>query len=74
MQPLLWAFFAHLLILEYPDCHQILISSSLYYPGPLHKISPGVQFPFPDTSEVLDKLLIPLLQATCDIKHGQIYN
>ena len=32
-------FFAHLLILEYPDHHQYLISSSLYYPGPLHKIS-----------------------------------
>ena len=32
-------FFAHLLILEHPDHHQNLISSSLYYPGPLHKIS-----------------------------------
>ena len=32
-------FFAHLLILEYSDQHQSLISSSLYYPGPLHKIS-----------------------------------
>ena len=32
-------FFAHLLILEYPDHHKTLISSSLYYPGPLHKIS-----------------------------------
>ena len=31
--------FAHLLILEYPDHHQNLISSSLYYPEPLHKIS-----------------------------------
>ena len=31
--------FAHLLILEYPDYHQNLISSLLYYPGPLHKIS-----------------------------------
>ena len=31
-------FFAHLLILEYPDYHQNLISSSLYYPGHLHKI------------------------------------
>ena len=39
MLPLLWWFFAHLLILEYPDHHQNLISSSLYYPGPLHKIS-----------------------------------
>ena len=37
--PLLWVFFAHLLILEYPDHHQNLISSPLYYPGPLHKIS-----------------------------------
>ena len=32
-------FFAHLLILQYPDHHQNLISSSLYYSGPLHKIS-----------------------------------
>ena len=32
-------FFAHLLILEYPDHHQNLISSSLYYPGPHYKIS-----------------------------------
>ena len=39
MPPLLWCFSAHLLILEYPDHHQNVISSSLYYPGPLHKIS-----------------------------------
>ena len=39
MPPILWCFFAHLFILEYPDHHQNLISSSLYYPGPLHKIS-----------------------------------
>ena len=39
MPPLLWCFFAHLLILEYPDHHQNLTSSSLYYPGQLHKIS-----------------------------------
>ena len=39
MPPLLRCFFAHLLILQYPDHHQNLISSSLYYPGPLHKIS-----------------------------------
>ena len=32
-------FFAHLLILEYPGHHQNLLRSSLYYPGPLHKIS-----------------------------------
>ena len=32
-------FFAHLLILEYPDHHQNLISSSLCYPGLLHKMS-----------------------------------
>ena len=32
-------FFAHLLILECPDHHQNLLSSSLYYPGPLHTIS-----------------------------------
>ena len=36
---LLWRFFAHILILEYPDHHQNVISSSLYYPGSLHKIS-----------------------------------
>ena len=33
------AFLLILLILEYPDHHQNLISSLLYYPGPLHKIS-----------------------------------
>ena len=38
MLPLLRCFFAHLLILEYSDEDQNLISSSLYYPGPLHKI------------------------------------
>ena len=32
-------FFAHLLILEYPDHHQNLIRSSLYYTGPRPKIS-----------------------------------
>ena len=32
-------FFAHLLILEYPDHHQHLISSTLHYPGSLHEIS-----------------------------------
>ena len=32
-------FFAHLLILQYPDHHQNVISSSLYYSGPVHKIS-----------------------------------
>ena len=31
--------FAHLLILEYPDHHQNLFSSSLYYPKTLHEIS-----------------------------------
>ena len=39
MLRLLWYLFAHLLISEYPDDHQNLIRSSLYYPGPLHKIS-----------------------------------
>ena len=39
MLPLLWWCFAHLLILQYPDHHQNLISSSLYHSGPLHKIS-----------------------------------
>ena len=38
MLPLLRCFFAHLLILQYPDHHQNLISSSLYYSGPVHKI------------------------------------
>ena len=38
--PLLCMFcFAHLLILEYSDHHQNLISSSLYYPGPRPEIS-----------------------------------
>ena len=37
--PVLWCFFAYLLILKYPDHRQDLISSSLYYPGPLHKVS-----------------------------------
>ena len=32
-------FVAHLLILEYSDHQQNLISSSLYYRGPLHNIS-----------------------------------
>ena len=32
-------FFAHLLILQYPDHYQNVISSSLYYSGPIHKIS-----------------------------------
>ena len=36
--PLLRCFFAHLLILQYPDHHQNLISSSLSYSGPVHKI------------------------------------
>ena len=39
MLPLLTCFCAPLLILEYPDHHQNLISSSLYYSGLLHKIS-----------------------------------
>ena len=39
MLPLLQCFFAHLLILQYPDHHQNLISSFLYYSGPVHKIS-----------------------------------
>ena len=39
MQQLLWWIFAHWLILEYPDHHQNIISSSLYYPRPLRKIS-----------------------------------
>ena len=39
MLTLLRCIFAHLLILQYPDHHQNLISSSLYYSGPVHKIS-----------------------------------
>ena len=39
MQQLLWYFFGHLLIVEYPDHHQSLINSSLYYLWPLRKIS-----------------------------------
>ena len=39
MLPLLRCIFAHLLILQYPDHHQNLISSSLYYSGPVYKIS-----------------------------------
>ena len=38
MLHLLWCFFAHLLILEDQHHHQNLINSSLYHPGPLHKI------------------------------------
>ena len=43
MLPLLRWFFAHLLILQYPDHHQNLISSSLYYSGPVHKISSPIR-------------------------------
>ena len=39
MLPLLRCIFANLLILQYPDHHQNLISSFLYYSGPVHKIS-----------------------------------
>ena len=39
MPPLLWCRFAHLLTLKYTGHHQNLISSSLYYSWPLHKIS-----------------------------------
>ena len=39
MQQLLWCFFVHLLTVEYPDHHQSLINSLLYYLGPLRKIS-----------------------------------
>ena len=39
MQQLLCYFYAHLLILEYSDHQQNLISSSLYYPVALRKIS-----------------------------------
>ena len=34
-----YEFFSHLLTWEDPDCHQNLISSFLYYPRSLHKIS-----------------------------------
>ena len=39
MLPLLRCCFAHLLILQYPDHHQNLIGASLYYSGPVNKIS-----------------------------------
>ena len=39
MLPYYCVFFPHLLILEYPNHHQNLINSSLYYPGPRPKIS-----------------------------------
>ena len=39
MLALLWCLLAHVLILEYPDHHQNLIGSTLYYSGPHHKIS-----------------------------------
>ena len=32
-------FLAHLLMLEYSDYHHNVYSSSLHYPGPLHKFS-----------------------------------
>ena len=38
MQQPIMIFFAHLLIVEYPDHHQSLINSLLYYLGPLSKI------------------------------------
>ena len=41
MLPLLRCFFAHLLILQYPDHHQNLSSSSLYYSGPAIKFHPN---------------------------------
>ena len=65
MPPLLWCIFAHLLILEYPDHHQNLISSSLYYPGPLHKISSQSVHNFlsnvvhKQTNKQTDKLVFP---------------
>ena len=46
MQQLLCYFYAHLLILEYSDHQQNLISSSLYYPGALRKISSHLFIPF----------------------------
>ena len=46
MLPLLLWFLTHLVILEYPYHHQNLISTSLYYPGPLHKISPQSVYNF----------------------------
>ena len=56
-------FFAHLLILEHPD-HQNLISSSLYYPVPLHQISLQSIYNFfelcsPQTNKQTDKPTLP---------------
>ena len=58
-------FFAHLLILEYPDHHQNLISSSLYNPGPRHKISSQFVYNFlsnvvhKQTNKQTDKPMLP---------------
>ena len=49
-------FSARLLILEYSDQHQNLISSLLYYPGPLHKISlQSVDNSCPQTNKQTDR-------------------
>ena len=61
--PPLLCFFAHLLILEYPDHHQNLISSSLYYPGPFHKIS----------SQSVHKLLSNVVHRQTDRQTNQRY-
>ena len=58
-------FFTHLLILEYPDHYQNLISSSLYYPGPLHKISSQSVHNF--LSNVVHKQTDKLTNATKNI-------
>ena len=69
MLPILWWIFAHLLILQYPDHHQNLISSSLYYPGPLHKISS--QFVHNFLSNVVHRQTDKLTNATKNTRSTQ---
>ena len=52
-----------LLILEYPDHHQNVISSSLYYPGLLHKIS----------SQSVDNFLSDVVHRQTDRQTNQHY-
>ena len=63
MLPLLRCLFAHLLILQYPDHHQNLISSSLYYSGPVHKIS----------SQSVHNFLTNVVQRQTDRQTNQRY-
>ena len=65
-------FFAHLLILEYSDQRQNLISSSLYYPGPLYKIWISLQSVHNflsnvhrQTNKQPDKPMLPKINLLC---------